>query len=263
MASPDDPREDDVVRVPEILDEEERGQAERTADVQGIIKTLTTVAGVGVDLALGFPVTTLGGALRDFYGRRKKPLVEARLNATLRGIERRLEEFGERLDREFITTDEFLEMADEVFERVARERDEDKRVLYAGILANTARTNADRSFYPTALKLLDALEPIHIEILRELQRQREKREGGGGESNTSTRELAIRLHLKKLEELRVGGLSEEAPEFFKTKLKGATAWDKALGQAHATHTPAFGNVAGPCVIALVVELPPESGHLIS
>lgn len=150
--------------------------------------------------------------------------------ATFRGIERRLGEFGDRLDRDFITTDEFFEMVEEVFERVARERDESKRELFASILTNTARVGVNRSFYPTALKLLDAVEPIHVEILRELLRDQKRREAGAGEQNTGTRELAIRLHLDDLEQLRVEGLSEDAPEVFGKKLKGVAAWEKAIGE---------------------------------
>ena len=64
---------------------------------------------------------------------------------------------------------------------------------------------------------LDALAPIHIELLRELLRRREKHEKGGGEHNTSTRELAIKLHLQDLEQLRLAGLSDEIPHVFSEK----------------------------------------------
>ena len=118
----------------------------------------------------------------------------------------------------------------------------EKRNLYATILANTARRDINRSFYPTALKLLDALAPIHIELLRELLRRREKHEKGGGEHNASTRELAIKLHLQDLEQLRLAGLSDEIPHVFSEKPDGVRGWDAALGAAD--------NIGGPGAEAL-------------
>ena len=230
-------------RIREILDESEQEQAVRTADLTGAASAITTVAGVVVDALAGVPISPFARVLEKFYDGRKRALIETRVNATVRGLERRLDDLGDHVDKDFITKDEFLEMADEVFERVARERDESKRELYASILANTARVNVNRSFYATALKLLDALAPIHVEILRELRHDQERRKEGGGESNTGTRELAIRLHLEELEELRVAGLSDEIAEIFSKKLKGAAAWDEAIGKA--------ASYGGPRIKALI------------
>ena len=134
------------------------------------------------------------------------------------------------LDKRFLETEGAAELVIEVTNKVTLERDSEKRDLYAAILANTARLDADRSFYPTALKLLDAVEPVHVEILRELLQEKEERKAPGGEQETSTKNLALSLHLGELEDMRVGGLSEEVPEFFSTEIKGVAAWDQARGK---------------------------------
>ena len=197
--------------------------------------TSITVAGMAVPLVVGGTAGPIGAAivagLKTFLDGRKQARFQTRVVATFQGIERRLSQVGDRLDKDFVTTDEFFEMVEEGLERAARERDEDKRELYAAILANTARRGVDRRFYPTALKLLDALEPIHVDILRELLRRREKKGEAAAERNTSTGELALKFHLDDLEELRLGGLAQESEKHFGGKLKGVADWQEAIGQA--------------------------------
>ena len=63
---------------------------------------------------------------------------------------RRLEAH-DNLDKGFLETEEAAEFVIEVTNTVTLERDSEKRNLYATILANTARRDINRSFYPTAL----------------------------------------------------------------------------------------------------------------
>lgn len=178
-------------------------------------------------------IPSIGGPLATYLGARAGEVVAERIEQLAEELTSRIRklEAQDTLDRKWLDTEEGVEVFDEVTNKVAVERDAAKRELYAAILINTARMNVDRSFYPTALKLLDALAPIHIEILRELLNDEKKRKGGRGEQNTSTRELAIGLHLEALEELRVAGLSDEIPYIFSEKLEGVRAWDEALGAA--------------------------------
>ena len=181
----------------------------------------------------------LGGPLTKYLGdRAHERLVERveQLATELTERVRKLEK-QDRLDKEFAETEEAAEMVLEVTNRVALERDSEKRRLYASILANTTQLGVNRSFYPTALGLLDAVAPIHIELLRALLRRRETHEKGGGEHNTSTRELAIKLHLQELEQLRFAGLSDEIPHVFSVKPDGVHGWDAALGAADTVGGP--------------------------
>ena len=109
MASLGGPEEGEG-RIREILDEEEREQHVRGADRT----TFVTVAGTSLALsAFGALGAALVGALLKFSEGRKQARFQARVDATFRGIERRLGEFGDLLDEDFITTDEFMEMVEQ------------------------------------------------------------------------------------------------------------------------------------------------------
>ena len=186
----------------------------------------------------------VGGAVSAYWAGKDLERVVERIEQFVGETSARIRrlEAHDNLDKGFLETEEAAEFVIEVTNTVTLERDSEKRNLYATILANTARRDINRSFYPTALKLLDALAPIHIELLRELLRRREKHEKGGGEHNTSTRELAIKLHLQDLEQLRLAGLSDEIPHVFSEKPDGVRGWDAALGAAD--------NIGGPGAEAL-------------
>jgi hypothetical protein len=124
---------------------------------------LETVGAVVAILPWGGPIAaTLIGLSGDWrFERAKKVLLD--LAERLGDVE------GEQAS--FIRTEDFRDLLIEGLQRVAGERNEEKRAAYRNILLHAVRD--EERDYEEALRferLLEQLHPIHLEMLRELNR---------------------------------------------------------------------------------------------
>jgi len=89
-----------------------------------------------------------------------------RVAAFLEVLSTDLHQLGDRMDREFVRTDEFEGLFEDVVERVRSRRSEGKRREYAAAIANattTARPTEDERF--RMIDTLDALRTSHLRLL--------------------------------------------------------------------------------------------------
>lgn len=102
----------------------------------------------------------VGYVIREHIPRRRRE----RVVEFVRKLNDAVAKMENRLDRDFIQSDEFADLTEDVLESVARRAADGKRGLYAGALANTAAPSppgeAERE------RMLDALEELRLSHLR-------------------------------------------------------------------------------------------------
>lgn len=153
------------------MTEDQRDPAKKRADLVAGGKALVDLSAWALSLGTGLPFGAATGVLHRYYGTRRQEIVQQRLREGAAALKARLDGLEERglLDLEFIESDEFAELADEVLEYIVRERSEDKRRRFAAVLSTAAAEPTDRSWAGTAIRILDSLEEVHVELLAALQ----------------------------------------------------------------------------------------------
>lgn len=134
-----------------------------------------------------------GSGLVAWYQSRAAESQERRFQEFVEEVTNRLTslENQDTLDEDFLGTEEFHEAFDEVARRAVQQRSQEKRAMYAALLAGVAHTGSDRDWFPTGLQLLDRVEPVHVEILDILSEW--QREDHGESSGLDSARLAKRL----------------------------------------------------------------------
>jgi predicted Rossmann fold nucleotide-binding protein DprA/Smf involved in DNA uptake len=92
-----------------------------------------------------------------------------RLQRFAQELARDVESLREEIDQDFVSRADFVALAEEVLDQVARRRSDEKLVAYAAALANASRLDRpDDRTRERLLDLLDDLRPTHIQILARL-----------------------------------------------------------------------------------------------
>ena len=136
-------------------------------------RTFRRIGGAIVDFATGVPVGSLVSSYLDFRDGRRDAVGQDRFWQAMEGVQLRLgvlEEAGV-IDREFVEGDEFPEIVDEYVAAQVRERSAEKRELFANLLSRACQVDVDRSWYPTGRRLLEVIEPVHVQVLADLARK--------------------------------------------------------------------------------------------
>ena len=196
----------------------------------GVVLDLLTSGGL-IRLA-----SALGGSLRGYTIKKRMHVFEMRLEQLTQDFQSdrdRVSDTGS-FDSEYLQTDEFQEIAAAAVGHALREMDEEKRAFYARLLANRCNTSIDHTWYPTALKLVQQIEPAHVAILRAL---RDRKILFPKDSDVSMRDLTLLLHLDDLEDFRPSLAAENSG--FEHPFPDAAAWDAALGGAEPANTDAY------------------------
>jgi hypothetical protein len=111
-------------------------------------------------------IPTIGGFAATFiseYVPRKK---QARVGEFVKDLARQLDAERERIDHEFVRSDEFEGMFEDVLDRVQQRKNEEKfeywAALLGGMATNMRPPRADRD---RMIDTLDALRPSHLQLL--------------------------------------------------------------------------------------------------
>lgn len=148
-------------RANEQLDREERDRHAHELDEASGRDHVLALS----ELAVGFvPVAgpLLGYVISEHIPRRRSE----RMVEFARELNEAVSRIESRLDRDFVRTDEFADLTEEVLETVARRSAEGKRSFYAAALANTAtlsRPGEDER--ERMLAALGELRPSHLRLL--------------------------------------------------------------------------------------------------
>lgn len=124
-----------------------------------------------LDLAAIFTsaIPVLGGAVSNVLGGWSQNRRFQRIREVLEQLDRSLRQVRESIREDYIRSDEFEDLLDQTLRRVAAERHEAKRRLYAAFLAG-AVTNPGEPYHEKLriLRTLEELQPDHIRIIRTL-----------------------------------------------------------------------------------------------
>ena len=137
-----------------------------------------------LDLAAIFtsPIPVLGGAVSNVLAGWSQNRRYQRIREALEQLNQNLVQVRHSLDEDYLRGDEFEDLLDQTLRRVAAERSEEKRRLYAAFLTGAAISPGEP--YHEQLRLLRTLEelqPDHVRIVRAmLQKPRDAPPRTGG-----------------------------------------------------------------------------------
>lgn len=127
-----------------------------------------------LDLAALFAETIplLGGAVSNVLGGWSQQRRFQRIREVLGQLQADLTTVRDRVREDYIRSDEFEDLLDQTLRRVANERHEAKRRLYAAFLAD-AVTSPGEPYHEQLrfLRTLEELQPDHVRIIRALLKQ--------------------------------------------------------------------------------------------
>ena len=144
----------------------EGGDAKEDLELPALRKALrpSEALAEGVSAILS-QIPVLSG-VQAFYEGRALRLQLERFEEFARCVGERLEGAdATALDREYLRSEEFARVFDQVAKRIVNEGDEEKRRLFARVVLGGVREAADRSWISTALQILDRLDSAHVSIL--------------------------------------------------------------------------------------------------
>lgn len=137
------------------MDDEKRGLIPEPGEVDRVLRAIETAAPI-----LG-PIVS--SATQGFFTLRRV----RRLEEIVRIFEDEFLDLEDEIVREYMRTEEFEDLTIDVLERATRERDEEKRRLFANLLAGLASAPDDAyDVKIRAIRTLESLRPIHIEAIR-------------------------------------------------------------------------------------------------
>ena len=114
-----------------------------------------------------------GGSISSIISDYQSDRKEKKLKEFLDSIIMRLQQNEEKLSRishEYILNDDFFDIFENSLRRVIFERQQEKRLAYSNILANSIISEASYDETEMFQHLVDILTPLHIHILREFTR---------------------------------------------------------------------------------------------
>lgn len=142
-------------------------------------------------LATEIPV--LGGVVRFMEGR-ALTLQLKRFEQFARRFGARVEQLDQdKIDADYLESDEFFETFDQLSRRAAVERNGEKREQLAALLSTAVSKGADRSWLPTAVQLLERIEPVHVEIIQVLLQEQDATENYQPGRGIDTGSIVTRL----------------------------------------------------------------------
>jgi hypothetical protein len=159
------PAIDDYILTKEDYQMDELARLDQTESLTNL-NTAAKIRIVTQTLVSAIPYA--GSPLITFYQSKQAEIFQQRVTDFLHALKIRVEELerGSLLKTDFLQTQEFAEMFDEVANKVGVERQQAKRNLLAYILCHAAEVPDDqRRWFPTALQLLDRVEIAHVKIL--------------------------------------------------------------------------------------------------
>lgn len=158
----------------------------------------------------------LGGAVSNVLSGMLLGRKMDRVAEVIQGLDSDLKEFKSEASEEYVKTEEFEELLEETLKRVAAERNEGKRVIFKNFLAGVVRRPSEPYDEKLRiLRILEGLQPAHIEVMAATQRTPEGKVSSMGSPiqvmssrlPNMTREGIIDL-IGQLEDLRLIRLRE-------------------------------------------------------
>ena len=138
--------------------------------------------------------TLLSGEAARMQAKRFKKFVE-RVSEALKHIQE------EKLDRQFLESEEFLSLFQNILGRVLESYEEQKIVLFGNIFVNSVKTDGAKVYYKERfINIVADLSVVHVEILkyyleREETFKKENRKGAG--AFTSLHSVSQRFEITK------------------------------------------------------------------
>jgi hypothetical protein len=166
---------------------------------QPISSTRGEAAGRVVAIALN-GVPYVGSVLSDIAGAIISKRQNRRLNEFLVALATQLKQLEDRVDSEFMQTDEFQDLAEDIFSKAAENRQQEKLDAFRSIFLNTVLS--DRPSYEAAAEvadLIDRWQSRHVILLRILadpaaaDREMGGAVGAGGGIGTSINQIIRKL----------------------------------------------------------------------
>lgn len=142
---------------------------------------------VAIGLAVLSAVPVAGGPLATLISEYVPRQKQRRLVTFIEDLGHRIEAERERVDQEFVKTDEFQTMVEDVLDRVQQRRNEEKFSYWADLLAGVAsRDRPPRADRERLVETLDRLRLSHLQLLHVIATTTEPRPGlyMGGVSDT-------------------------------------------------------------------------------
>ena len=108
----------------------------------------------------------IGGCIASILGDTLADRKEERFREMLKGLASEIEANRERVDAEFVSKGDFLDIFESITKRVVNERSEEKRLAYRNILlAGIFSSAGDYDQVEYQMRILDQLDRDHITIL--------------------------------------------------------------------------------------------------
>ena len=142
-----------------------------------------------------------------------------RVNETLKYLAHSLDDIKDKLNEDYIMSEDFEDLFDETFQKVARERVEAKRKMYAWYLKG-AITNIEISYDEKLrfLNLIERLQPIHIMILNAFLILPDEQPNKGSRRVSSSSIMAILFDRLKGHSFTVDLLDDAVAELIQVRL---------------------------------------------
>jgi len=164
-------------------------------DEKGINLPATTKTEIAFDTASiisGF-APWIGGPIGNVLAGMSMNRKMARIETCLKYLEENIEKIRSASAENFVKTEDFEDLLERTLKKVYDERYEDKRKIYGRfIINNIAMPNVEFDERLKMLKLLEELQPTHIELIKALL-QNPAPEDSRGNSGSILRTLSRRL----------------------------------------------------------------------
>src|SRR6266511_4130926 len=165
---------------------------------------LNTRAEMAADTAaaLANMVPVLGGAVSNVLSGWAQDRRFARMNEVLWQLGRQVEELSDQ-SKEYVETEDFEDLLRETMSRVANERNEETRRLYAGFLADAVRSPGEP--YDEQLRFLQTMERLQADHVRVLKALLEY-PSTVSDHSIGSRAATLKRRLPDMEPERIAGL---------------------------------------------------------
>lgn len=172
-----------------VMDEQEQPMKSTPAESAGEVAAIALNA-----------VPMVGGVLSDIAGTIIAKRQDRRLNEFLVTLAEQFKKLEDRVDTQFIQTDEFQDLAEDIFSKAAESRQQEKLDAFRSIFLNTVLSN--RPSYEAAAEiadLIDRWQARHVILVRILadpaaaDREMGGAVGPGGGITTSINQIIRKL----------------------------------------------------------------------
>ncbi len=139
-------------------------------------------------------VPWIGGAVSNVLAGMSMNRKIGRIETCLKFLSERVEDVRSEKAENFVKTEDFEDLLEQTLKKVADERNEEKRILYGRFLLNNiAMPEVDFEERSKMLRILEGLDPAHVELIKAFLQIPTPRDSRGHWGSSIIRTLSSRL----------------------------------------------------------------------